>query len=265
MRAALIILLSAILIAVVVGFVQFFRGGEADLPDAARRRGVATEGGIYRSEDGGSTFSQFIEAPEDIDLSRLDMTELFEDPALPGTWWVATAGAGLFVWDEPGSSPPPVVEPGAVEETAEENDPTIMWLPVWGQDNVLQQTTIRAIERQGQSALLISLDADKRGRIWRSENLGASFHETYSAANDGITITALAVAPTNPNRVLAGLSDGLVIGSGDGGETWSSLTTFEVEVQYLTFAQSDAARVYGLLATRGPIRSVDGGATFEEL
>jgi photosystem II stability/assembly factor-like uncharacterized protein len=140
-----------------------------------------------------------------------------------------------------------------------------MWLPVWGQDDVLRQATIRSLERQGQNALLIALDADGRGRIWRSENLGASFHETYSAADESIRVTALAVAPTNPNRVLAGLSDGLVIGSNDGGETWSSVTTFATEVQYLAFAPSDAARVYGILATRGPVRSTDGGATFEEL
>lgn len=267
MRIALIILLAGILVGIIIGFVGFFTGGEGSL-DLPRAKGPASEGGVYRSTNGGATFEQFALAGGDVDLSKIDLTALFEDPEKSGTWWVATAGAGLFVWEEPDQDDTPeIIEASEGDESEEdkEEQPTVSWLPVWGQEDVLKSATIYSIARLTDGGILLARELDSRGRIWKSEDGGATFRETYSAAIDKVLVTSLAVSPVNSNIVLAGLSDGLLIKSGDGGETWSSVTEFGNAISLIVFARNSESTVFGVLVGKGLIRSLDGGSTFEEL
>lgn len=262
MRIALIIFFSAIVVGVVIGFINFFTGGErGDFERPITVKGPASDGGIYRSLNGGEDFEQFALAGGEVDISRVDISALFEDPEQNGLWWIATMGAGLFVWEEPSKAPLAVDEEAVEEEPQTEPD----WLPVWGQEEILRSSTIRGIARTQDGGLLLALDFDKRGRIWKSEDGGATFRETFSSANDKVLVTTLAVSPVNKLRVLAGLSDGLLIQSLDGGETWSSLTTFNDVIALLTFGRNSDTTVYGSLVAQGMIRSLDGGATFENL
>lgn len=255
MRVALIIVLAAILIGITIGFINFFSGNEGGgLPTIS---GPERDGGVYRSLDGGANFEQFAHASGETDLSRLDLTALFEDPENTGTWWIATAGAGLFVWDQDASADELADEEGGTESPA--------WFPVWGQDDVLKTATVYGIARVANGGILLARELQGRGRIWKSEDGGATFRETYSAATEGIQISALAVSPVNSSVVLAGLSDGLLIRSEDGGETWSSLTTFGNPIQLLAFARNSDSIMFGVLEGRGLIRSTDGGAEFEEM
>lgn len=274
MRIALIILLSAVLVAIVIGFVRFLTGADTSI-SVPNIEGPKAQGGVYRSTDGGAGFTQFALSEGDVDLSKVDIVVLQEDPVLDGTWWLATLGAGLFVWEEESSETRNMEsdagssgEEGSSDsenDEADEEKRREAWLPVWGQEEVLKGISVRAFARVADAGVLIALDSDNRGRVWKSEDAAASFRETYSAADEKVYVTALTVSPSNPSHVVAGLSDGLLIASHDGGETWASETIFDDAITSLTFAAASDNVLFGSLVKKGAIKSVDGGETWEEL
>ncbi|OHA50085.1 MAG: hypothetical protein A2682_03270 [Candidatus Terrybacteria bacterium RIFCSPHIGHO2_01_FULL_58_15] len=238
MRIAFLILLVALGIGLAVTFVRFLVGAVGD-GDAGRSFGAGTDGGVYVSNDGGEVFAQHTQAG-DRDFSRFDILALVEDSQRLGRWWIATEGAGLYRSDDAAST----------------------WTLV---GEGLERATVRSVALAGGSTLLVSVDSGDRGRVWKSFDDGATFRETYSAAREGVWVNTLAVPAQDATRVLAGLSDGLLVGSSDGGESWTKLTQFSAEVRAIRFAPSDPAVVYALTEGQGMVRSRDRGQTWEDL
>src|SRR3989344_4784572 len=244
MRVALVIVLIAIMVVLGIGVIRLLLGsvgvGDTDL---GINLGAGTDGGVYRSTDGGVLFAQSAQAG-DVSFARYDIFELVEDHAKTGRWWAATEGAGLFRSENQGET----------------------WEAVLGQDTILQKAVIRSFVRgQGDATFFFAVDADGRGRIWKSADGGSTFAETYSAAKDGVVIRAVALPRQDPRVLLAGLSDGLIIGSTDEGLSWTALTQFAGAGAHIQFAPSDPAIVYATIERLGVMRSQDWGVTWEDL
>lgn len=242
MRFAILILLltfaGAILFAVIQLLLHFGGGG-----DIGGSFNAGTDSGMYRSIDGGVSFVQSAKVNEKINFSRFDILDLKEDSAAAGTWWVATEGEGIFRSPNQGET----------------------WETVWGEGDALKQAVVRSLAQASPNIWLFSLDAGKRGRIWKTVDNGKTFREVYSAAKDSVYITSLAIPRQDAHVVLAGLSDGLLIGSIDGGESWTSLKQFSGSVGQLLFAPSDPNIVYAAVDRVGPMRSTDRGASWTDL
>ena len=99
--------------------------------------------------------------------------------------------------------------------------------------------------------------------------------ETWSAANRGMMdyrISALAVAPQQPQTVYAGGDDGELFKSTDGGETWTDLTDrlppqmgSHHSIWHIALDPANPEGVYVLADGVGVLNSSDGGASWRPL
>ena len=109
--------------------------------------------------------------------------------------------------------------------------------------------------------------------LWRTDNAAANWSRA-SAVTVGVgSVSAIAVAPTNSDYVLAGMSDGFIhrntsattTGSGD---TWPSVDLFPIGSGYvsgLEFDPNNELIAYATVSTFGDAhvwRSTDGGASW---
>ena len=108
--------------------------------------------------------------------------------------------------------------------------------------------------------------------LWRTDNAAASWTQASVKLTDRF-ISALAVAPSNPNRVLAGTTLG-VIHSGsqaltaNAGTGWAGARPREGFVSSVAFDPRDANVAYATYSTFGGThvwKSTDGGATWSGL
>ncbi len=105
-------------------------------------------------------------------------------------------------------------------------------------------------------------------RVWRTTNGAASW--TQASTILAGSVSALAVAPTNANRVLAGTSGRLIYRTDIGltataTTTWSLVQPRSGYVSWLTFDPANADIAYATYSTFGGThvwRSTDGGATW---
>lgn len=241
MRFAILILLVTFAAAIFFAVVQivFRTSGGGDIGGGL---GAGADGGIYRSTNGGAEFAQNAKGDEGLDFSRFDVFDIKEDFSHSGTWWIATEGKGIVRSENQGES----------------------WQAVWGEEKLLERSVVRSFAQQSADTWILALDADNRGRIWKTDDRGKTFRETYSAAKDKVFITRIAVPRQDTKIVLAGLSDGLLIGSSDSGETWTSLNQFQGAVSELIIAPSDPSVVFVSIDRVGALVSRDRGATWEE-
>lgn len=243
MRVALVIIVLALMVVLGIGAIRLiigsFSGGSVDIGGTFR---AGTDGGVYVSHDRGETFQQSAQAGE-TSFARYDVFSVLEDPYAPETWWVATEGAGLYRSSDNGAT----------------------WEKMNGPEDILAKAIIRSFVIGKEGTMFLALDAGGRGRIWKSSDRGETFREVYSAARNGVTVQAIAIPRQDTNVVLAGLSDGLLIGSTDEGESWTKLSQFTGSLSSITFAPSDPAIVYGIVDRVGAVRSRDRGVTWEEL
>jgi|GEM_PF-3184886 len=99
--------------------------------------------------------------------------------------------------------------------------------------------------------------------IYRSLDGGDSWHWVTSVGR-GTWVEGLAAGP---NVLFAGLSDGRVLRSGDGGEAWDDVSAGlpTTKVTALTLDPRDPDHVFTAFADQGVYRSSNGGVTWESL
>jgi hypothetical protein len=112
-------------------------------------------------------------------------------------------------------------------------------------------------------------------RIWRTTNAAASWvPASKPVGGKGNAVSALAVAPGNPNAVLAGFTKGKIVRnaaalSANGTTAWLAATPRSGYVSSVTFDPLDAHVAYATYATFGGgahvWKSIDAGATWTPL
>jgi len=121
------------------------------------------------------------------------------------------------------------------------------------------------------------------GGVWRTTDFGRTWLPMFDDQPTG-SVGAIAVAPSNPNRIYVGSGEGmqrpdLSTGDGfyrsdDGGKTWTHLGLRDgQQIPQIIVDPRDQNRLfvavlghpYGPNEERGIFRSVDGGATFQKV
>ncbi len=110
-------------------------------------------------------------------------------------------------------------------------------------------------------------------RLWRTINATLRWDPASARWASGGRMSAVAVAPTDPERVVLGLNDGTIhytdqaLASGENTE-WASVRPRAGFVSSVAFDPTDANRVYATYATFGGKHvwsSADGGATWRQI
>lgn len=207
-------------------------------------------GGVLASTDGGVTWRRGNQG-----LTGLAAFSLTLPPGSPGAVWAGMGTHGLFRSANAGKRWTRVGLPDAGN----------------GADSILD---LELAPADPATSYALSL-----GQLWRTEDSGSSWSETFSIATNP-ELRFLRVDPTDPFRLWGSTGYGSIpmplLRSADGGVTWNAAPAPDLgcAILDLQFAPSSPATLYvagarsvayGCFETRASLfRSTDGGATWAE-
>jgi len=101
-------------------------------------------------------------------------------------------------------------------------------------------------------------------RILRSTDCNRTWQGTYFESRRDQTVTALVMDPKNPIVLYAGISNGDLIRSVDGGGSWATLKRFDNRVTKIAINKTNTTVVYVGTGDGGLFRSADAGITWND-
>jgi photosystem II stability/assembly factor-like uncharacterized protein len=182
-------------------------------------------GGVYKSEDGGTTW-RYLRGSRELEEGFLAIA-----PTTPATLYVY--GRGVYKSADGGET-----------WRAVNRGLGLIWVSALSID----PTNPRVVFAGTRNGVYKSTDG---GESWRAVNRGLELGE-------GNWVSALSVDPTNPRVVFAGTRNG-VYKSDDGGETWGRISTWRANALSIDPANP---QVIVAAVSDGVLRSADGGETW---
>ncbi len=204
-----------------------------------------SDGGVFRSDDGGKTFSRKITVDQNRNIGSVDVLSLAVNPQDGNEAYIGTAASGIFKTGNAGDS----------------------WKPLPIGQTTPQKVYSIAISPQDPQTIYATVVIGKRGKIVKSENGGAAWKEVYTEPAGNTLVLAVAINPSNPQNVYAGTQGGQIVASEDGGETWRNVFTARNNkaVYRIAFDNINTSTIYFVLFEDGVLRSSDAGKSFQEL
>jgi photosystem II stability/assembly factor-like uncharacterized protein len=206
------------------------------------------DGGMYRSDDGGKTFSLKSSINQNGkvgSISGVDVLSIAVNPQNGDEVYIGTKASGILKTTNAGENWQSLKVSQLTPEKVyslviDQNDPKIVYAPV--------------VE-------------GKRGMILKSEDAGANWKVAYTEPEDGSLVLCLALDPQNSQNIYAGTDKGQIFFSENGGETWRSLYWPENKqaIYKIAIDRSNSQIVYFAIFENGMLRTKDGGKTFEQL
>ena len=203
----------------------------------------SSDGGVFRSDDGGKTFTQKVKIDEKAGIGAVDVLNMAVNPQNGEEIYIGTKSSGIFKTADGGEKWQEVkvssTTPGkAYALVFDSLDPRIIY-----------------------AAVLV----DNRGKIIKSQDAGSSWKDIYAEPSTGSFVLALALNPLDPKKIFAGTTKGQIIFSDNGGETWKNLYEAKSEVFKIAIDNFNPDVVFFAVFQRAPLRTRDGGKTFEDM
>jgi photosystem II stability/assembly factor-like uncharacterized protein len=105
----------------------------------------------------------------------------------------------------------------------------------------------------------------KRGKMFKTEDQGATWKEIYTSPVDGPFITSSAMDKNDTQTLYIGNTDSQILKSTDGGSSWVNIYKANASISKIFLDKSDSNIVYVLTITGSLYRSRDAGQTFEDI
>ncbi len=197
-------------------------------------------GNILKSADGGKNWEAKVKVGEKTNIAGANVLSMAIDPSDSQKIYAGTKDDGIFatknggeIWEK--MDFPPIKVYGLVVDNI--NTRIIYAAGVW----------------------------QSRGKIYKSEDSGASWKEIYTEPANGTVIISLAISSANSQVLYAGTSEGAIFKTVNGGQTWVNLFKAAGPVIGVAFDSGDDSVVYCLVQKRGILRTKDGGLNFDDL
>ena len=188
-------------------------------------------GGVYKTTDGGLTWSRLAGI-----LDSFDVVSLAHHPTVSGTLWAATYNGGVYRTTDAGAT----------------------WTELGNYGTVADLTNVNVPDPS--NSFLLFAGTEGYG-VQASTDKG----RTYVPRVNGLTnfnINALAFDPDTPSRIYAGSDAGIFL-STDSGNTWGLTAQGSGEITgIVTDNLGSVKRVWATVVGQGVAASVNGGATF---
>jgi photosystem II stability/assembly factor-like uncharacterized protein len=105
----------------------------------------------------------------------------------------------------------------------------------------------------------------KADRLLKTTTCGREFdNEAYVETRSDSTLTALAIDWYNSKSVLLGTSEGDVLRSMDGGQTWSAIERANNAITSIAISNADSRIILVGTKSHGPQRTTDAGVTWTD-
>lgn len=209
-------------------------------------------GGIYRSDDQGSSFVQKVALSDGGHLARVRAREVAAVPAEPETLTLAAVD-GLFRTATGGERWERVRVPlrEVLSLAADPANPQALFV-----------AGVSAAPA-GRGVILKSLSG---GETWTEVFVGPTSEEVRGTVfrrrqTVPTLITALAIDPLRPEVVFAGTSNGTLLVSADGGVSWKTEASFRQGLSSLKISPAVSGRLFIRLASGELLHSEDSGVT----
>ncbi|MFZ2682334.1 MAG: hypothetical protein WAZ14_04565 [Patescibacteria group bacterium] len=195
-------------------------------------------GGVWLSDNNGSTWvaKSALPLPASVSsINGLDILALEQDPSDASAVYLGSKTSGLFYSLDSGES--------------------------WA----------RPEEKLAASGAVLAVEVDPRDvctyyvlktdRLLKTTSCGREFDvETYVETRTDEFLTSMALDWYSPNTVLLGTTQGDILRSQDGGETWAAIFRAKNAIVDLEISNADSRIILAGTSSKGIYRTTDGGA-----
>jgi photosystem II stability/assembly factor-like uncharacterized protein len=203
----------------------------------------STDGGVFRSDDGGKNFAQKATIDANTKISSVDILSLAVNPQNGSEVYIGTKSSGVFKATDGGEK----------------------WQAVKTVQATIQKVYAIAIDPISPNYVYIAAIVGGRGLILKSSDSGANWKEIYSEPSNGSFVLALAIDPAGSGKIFGGTTRGQIIFSENGGDTWKAAYQTNSEVFKIAIDQFNPNLAYFAINQNGLLRTKDGGKTFDNL
>ena len=107
--------------------------------------------------------------------------------------------------------------------------------------------------------------ATNGNKVYRTDDCSRSWQEVYRESRSDTMIVSLAFSYSSSHHIFMGESNGDLLQSYDSGISWSVANRFGDRLTQIITHPADSNLVYIIFQTKGLMRSLDGGYTWEDL
>ncbi len=199
------------------------------------------DGGVYKSTDGTEHWRQktvFLSLPQESNiLNNIEITDLVFDPQDANTVYLGAGKNGLFASFDGAES--------------------------WERVRRLPSGRVNAVAVNPRAKHVVYVAVD--GRIFKTDDANRTWGNVYLETMPEVRTTCLAVTGSSGDFIYAGLSDGRLIKSENGGISWMNLYDFEGEIKQILINPYDTRVMYLLVKDKGIYRSENEGISWLSL
>lgn len=199
-----------------------------------------TDGGVFKSIDGGETWHQKPLMPTvngNVLLNRINVLSITMDPQDHEALYVASRENGIFF-----------------SYSAAES---------WFQPRQVAVGRIEDVKVSPDSKCIVY--ASQRNNIYKTTDCSRTWQNIFVDPRSEVVVTALAVDPFDTSVVYAGNSSGDVMKSTDYGVSWKTVNRLGDKVAKIIVYPEDSDIVYVATQKKGISKSLDEGITWEDL
>lgn len=194
-------------------------------------------GGVLKSIDSGITWQLKNKVSEKQTINSVDVLDMVIDPVDTDKIYLGTRDKGIAFSKDGAESWEKMKFPGN---------------KVYG----------IAINYSKPSNIYATAVAGGRGKVFKTDNYGEEWKEVYTEPADGTVITSLTMDKNNPTTVYIGTSNGVIIKTIDGGETWRNLYSAGGAVTKILFGGGNDGRIYFMVNQKQVVVSDGNGDNF---
>jgi photosystem II stability/assembly factor-like uncharacterized protein len=195
---------------------------------------------IWKSEDGGTTWTAKDKSKDKLSVSDLDVLNIIVNPYADRSI-IAGLKFGGYIKSEDGAD-------------------------TW-QKTIFVSDRVYGLSFDPSSPNVIYASGvwKGRGKLFKSEDGGASWKEIFTASSDGPFISALAIDNKNPRIIFAATSDNQAMKSENAGESWKNIYQTKSPIVKISLDKENDSLVYAATLNGQILRSGDGGNAFEDI
>lgn len=203
----------------------------------------STDGGVFRSDDGGKSFAQKVTIDDKTKISSVDVLSLAVNPQNGNEVYIGTASSGIFKTTDAGET----------------------WQALKVSTSVPTKVYAMAVDSINSNTVYAAAIVDGTGNILKSTDAGANWKEIYTEPSSGSFVLALVLDSGGSGKIFGGTTGGQIIFSDNGGDTWKNMYKARAGVFKIAIDAMNPNLAYFAVSQNGLLRTRDGGKIFEDL
>jgi photosystem II stability/assembly factor-like uncharacterized protein len=203
----------------------------------------STDGGVFRSDDGGKNFVQKVTIDEKTKIGSIDILSLAVNPQNGNEIYIGTAKSGIFKTTDAGEK----------------------WQVLKISTGAVGKAYAIAIDPINVNTVYAASVVGGRGKILKSTDAGENWKEVYTEPSIGSFVLALAIDSAGSGKIFGGTTEGQIIFSDNSGDTWKNMYKAQAGISKIAIDSMNSNLAYFGVSQGGLIRTRDGGKNFEDL